>query len=271
MTTMINVAPSSSSHHSNSTSDNGTRHPVRRKGAGCIVTAVVIVVVVVITVIIVIIVVIVVVVVVGLPRLAGSCERGSELRGIRGTRRRHSDGGSSLGGGGHVGGGREATSSHNGVDVLPGIIVVIVIIIVVVVVVVVVSIVAVVIVVVVPGTLALLSHAILALRGHRVDLKAVVGAEALRLELVLLTIIVVAGEVDLAATGEVGNGPANVLTGAWGVIEVKVHVGAREQDERRNGEQGGVGVHYGGWRCLDGRMRWADCRQVRLTDDGPPC
>merc|ERR1719230_192194 len=255
---MINVAPSSSSHHSNSTSDNGTRHPVRRKGAGCIVTAVVIVVVVVIIVIIVII-------VVGLPRLAGSCERGSELRGIRGTRRRHSDGGSSLGGGGHVGGGREATSSHNGVDVLPGIIVVIVIIIVVVVVVVVVSIVAVVIVVVVvPGTLALLSRAILALRGHRVDLKAVVGAEALRLELVLLTIIVVAGEVDLAATGEVGNGPANVLTGAWGVIEVKVHVGAREQDERRNGEQGGVGVHYGGWRCLDGRMRWTDCRQMRL-------
>merc|ERR1739847_247854 len=161
---MINVAPSSSSHHSNSTSDNGTRHPVRRKGAGCIVTAVVIVVVVVIVVIVIIIVVVV-------------------------------------------------------VDVVVSIVAVVIV------------------VVVVPGTLALLSHAILALRGHRVDLKAVVGAEALLLELVLLTIIVVAGEVDLAATGEVGNGPANVLTGAWGVIEVKVHVGAREQDERRNGEQ----------------------------------
>jgi Na+-transporting NADH:ubiquinone oxidoreductase subunit NqrF len=75
------------------------------------------------------------------------------------------------------------------------------------------------------------------------DVEAAVGAEALRLEEVLLAVIVVATKVDLAAINKLGDRAASVAADAGDVVEVEVNVGADLEEERRDGEEGGVETH----------------------------
>ena len=104
----------------------------------------------------------------------------------------------------------------------------------------------------VAGAAAVLADAVLALGGDAGDVEAVVGAEALGLELVLLAVVVVAAEVDLAGAGEVGDGAADVAAGPGGVVEVEVDgVGAgHHREEGGHGQEGCLEMHDG-WGLND--------------------
>ena len=113
-------------------------------------------------------------------------------------------------------------------------------------VVIVIIVVIVVVVVVMVAGLFVLADAVLASRGDVGNVKALVGAEALDLELVLLSVIVV-GQVDVTGALKVRNGAADVAALLGRVAEVKVDaVGASHEDEGRRGQENALDMHVGG-------------------------
>lgn len=113
-------------------------------------------------------------------------------------------------------------------------------------------------VIVIPIMMVVMVVIVITVRGRRVvvladavqaegrdslDVEAAVGAEALRLEEVLLAVIVVTAKVDVAAISKLGDGAAGVAADAGDVVEVEIEVGADLQEERRDGEEGGVETH----------------------------
>ena len=98
---------------------------------------------------------------------------------------------------------------------------------------------------------AVLADAVLALGSDGADVEALVGAEALDLELVLLAVVVVAAEVDLAAAVQLGNGAADVAALTRCLVEVELDASAGHHDHGRDGQEGGLVVHRCGREGLD--------------------
>jgi len=113
-------------------------------------------------------------------------------------------------------------------------------------------------VIIIPIMMVVMVVVVITVRGRRVvvladavqakgrdslDVEAAVRAEALRLEEVLLAVIIIATEVDVAAVSKLGDRTASVAADAGDVVEIEVDVGADLHEERRDGEEGGVETH----------------------------
>jgi hypothetical protein len=106
-----------------------------------------------------------------------------------------------------------------------------------------------VVVVVVVTVVVLLSlvHAVGTHGGNLGNVEALVGADALVLEVMLIG-VVVAPQVDIALVGELADGPADVLARVGDIVHVDVDLGVDAEEERGNGEDDVTRVVH------DGRM-----------------
>ena len=93
--------------------------------------------------------------------------------------------------------------------------------------------------------LPVLSNTVLALRSNGANIKTLIRAEALNLQLILLTIIVIAAKVNLAPTVQVGNGAAHIATLRGRLVEVEVDSGAGHHDHGGHSQEGALVVHGG--------------------------
>lgn len=107
-----------------------------------------------------------------------------------------------------------------------------------------------VIIVVTIGRLLCLVHAVGAHGGNLADVEALVGADALVLEVVLV-LVNVAAEVDIALVGQGANGLADGLAGVGDVVQVQADGGNAAEEEGGDGEDDVARVvHIGG--CVRG-------------------
>lgn len=90
-----------------------------------------------------------------------------------------------------------------------------------------------------------LVHAVGAERGNLADVEALVGADALVLEVVLVAIIVTA-EVDIAPVRQRADGPADGLAGCGHVIHVQFDLRVGSNDKLGNDQSDGASVAHVG-------------------------
>jgi hypothetical protein len=104
-----------------------------------------------------------------------------------------------------------------------------------------------VVVIVIMIMVTVLADAVPAKGCYRTHIEAVIGAEALRLKEIFLTVFIIdiVVEVDLAPVGQVVDGSAGGAADGRGVVQVEIDTGTRRRDEGGDCEKSVLVTHRG--------------------------
>jgi hypothetical protein len=110
-----------------------------------------------------------------------------------------------------------------------------------------VAIAVIVVIIVIMILVTVLADAVPAKGCYRTHIEAIIGAEALRLEEILLTVFIIdiVVEVDLAPVGQVVDGSAGGAADGRGVVQVEIDTGTRRRDEGGDCEKSILVTHRG--------------------------